>query len=58
MLRESNEKVDNIKKKKKLRNIGKKMESLRNNKVEILKKIPTEIKNLKNAFGRVNKRHV
>ena len=57
MLRESNEKVDNIKKKK-LRNIGKKMESLRNNKVEILKKIPTEIKNLKNAFGRVNKRHV
>ena len=34
------------------------MESLRNNKVEILKKIPTEIKNLKNAFGRVNKRHV
>ena len=57
MLRESNEKVDNIKKKK-LRNIGKKMESLRNNKVEILKKIPTEIKNFKNAFGRVNKRHV
>ena len=41
-----------------MRNIGKKMESLRNNKVEILKKIPPEIKILKNAFGRVNKRHV
>ena len=37
-------------------NIGKKMESLRKNKVEILKKIPTEIK--KNTFGRVNNQHV